>query len=92
MRWRLLAAPPTATGVSILRPADLDPPEPLRPSLLDRARAHVEASLAVGAQKVGGVRNTDNRLSAFLDRLIGKAALASGPLADADGRRHGEQH
>jgi hypothetical protein len=54
--------------------ADFDLPELLGPSLQDRFREDVKASLAMRAQEVGVVRDTDGAPPFVLDRLTASKA------------------
>jgi hypothetical protein len=53
----------------VLGAADLDLPELLRPSLLDRDRDDLKPAGAVRPHKVGGIQDADCMLGAVLDRL-----------------------
>ena len=53
----------------VLWAADLDLPELLGSSLLDRDREQLQPARAVGAEEVRSVRDPDSLLAAMVDRL-----------------------
>lgn len=60
---------PWATSFPSSGRRNLDLPELLRSSLLDRDREHLQPARAVGTEEVRSVRDLDSLLAAMVDRL-----------------------